>query len=81
MQIDLTDATVKRVLAWTDAGRGVTEDDVINRALDCYEQTSEHVPLASQPEDLIECFRKHRGKLRHTTIKEIVADRHRGLAS
>ena len=81
MHIELADETVARVQAWADQARGVTEDDVINRALDCYEQAAEakHETAPKDAKSILERFAKYQGMLKGATIEEIVASRHLGL--
>lgn len=81
MQIDLAQQTIQRVQALTDAAHGVTADDVINQALDCFEKTSpaNGASQRQDPQSLVERFREFRGAIQGMTIEDIVAARHEGL--
>jgi hypothetical protein len=61
--------------------RAATADDVINKALDCFEQHNRPsaVPVESDAEAIIQRFRKYRGMLPGVTIDDIVSWRHQGL--
>jgi hypothetical protein len=81
MEINLADNTIRRVEAWVACSHGATADDVINSALDCFEQKTK--PAAGvngvDVEQTVERFRKYRGALAGVTIDDIVASRHLGL--
>jgi hypothetical protein len=81
MNINLTDSTVQRLQVWMANTRAATADDVINKALDCFEEHNgpSPAPVEADAEAIVNRFRKYRGMLSGVTIDDIVSWRRRGL--
>jgi hypothetical protein len=79
MQIEISDATFERLRLFVEQ-QGLPPTAIHQIADDTLRNATEQPTINGGTGNLVERFRKYRGLLRETTIEEIVADRHRGLA-
>ena len=79
MQINLDDQTIARLQKWTDPQRGVTEEVVINRALDQYEAMTVKPADQRKAQEALARLKAYRGTLKDLTVEQMLLDRRLGL--
>ena len=75
MEIELPDEFAKRILRYVDPRRGITTLDVLERAMDRYEE-AESERAAISAEELQSEFHEFRGKLKMSREEMLDARRH-----
>lgn len=79
MDVHLPDEFANRVNRHVDPERGVTPLTVLQKAMDCFEASSNTQFTTDDAEKAIEKLRGFRGALQETTVEETLKDRREGL--